>query len=788
MLNAAPDAADDFFTRPEDTAISGNLLANDSDLDGDTLSLFSATPPSTGALITDPAGNFTYTPSTNFVGDASFTYTISDGNGGADTASVTFRVTNINDIPDAKNDFFAIREEKVTLNALANDTDVDLANPVHTKFNTDPPDALRIIAVGMASNGQTALSAEGLVSYTPNRGFSGNDVFTYTVSDRGQDGIAGTSDDKMDTAHILIQIEIVDFFGIQGTGGDDAYLVRRDSSGANVEVFGNDAATGPLLFATPVSTAPPLPFDTRGGDDRLIIEGTNGNPVPFGGLHYIGGGDRTAGDRLIIRGGGIANGTYFANATTPGTGKLTLGGRDVTFLGVEAIDVSILNSFTVVTPNANDTLTLSSPADGSLRLAGTSGGLTLSPVNAREVGSFIIDAATEDKGVTVDDSLTVTADGVLPGNAGFVEYRSGRGGNTLVIQSGTTRIDSTTSGDGTLDTNVADGAQIVTHRVRQRSLTLGNGSRASVVPDGTSAGTSVLDNLSIPATATFDLSDNDLVLNPTAADRLSVFGTLYERLKSGYATGAWSGNGLASSAAQGNIDSTLALVDNAVLGMTQFSGELVDANSLLLNYTYSGDIDLNGTVDADDLTVFANNFGRTTGATQIDGDVDFNGTVDADDFTVFANNFGKRVGAALAAVPPAAAKDPPRRASSVQRTKDEMGASVVVSLPVESLWVERREMEHAASRGARRLHSVGKFAVPSVAQTKRSFGVAGSQAELGNQEEERELVVDLLARAIAADSVRDGIDGLADSRLATSSRRVRAAGALFGGELLNLAH
>jgi hypothetical protein len=127
-----------------------------------------------------------------------------------------------------------------------------------------------------------------------------------------------------------------------------------------------------------------------------------------------------------------------------------------------------------------------------------------------------------------------------------------------------------------------------------------------------------------------------------------MFGTLYERLKSGYAGGAWNGNGLTSSTAQSNSDTTLALVDNAILGLTQFSGEPVDENSILIKHTYYGDIDLNGAVDPDDLTVLANNFGRTSGATHVDGDIDFNGTVDADDLTVFANNFLKGVGAPLA--------------------------------------------------------------------------------------------------------------------------------------------
>jgi hypothetical protein len=53
-------------------------------------------------------------------------------------------------------------------------------------------------------------------------------------------------------------------------------------------------------------------------------------------------------------------------------------------------------------------------------------------------------------------------------------------------------------------------------------------------------------------------------------------------------------------------------------------------------------------VNADDLTIFANNFGKLTGAAQVDGDIDFDADVDADDLTVFANNFGKGAAAPLA--------------------------------------------------------------------------------------------------------------------------------------------
>jgi hypothetical protein len=395
--------------------------------------------------------------------------------------------------------------------------------------------------------------------------------------------------------------------------------------------------------------------------------------VPFGGIQYFGGGNGAGGDRLIIRDANTTSGTYTTRSTTSGVGVVTIGGREILFTGVEQIDVAGLNSFTVVTPNAADMLSVTSSAGGITHLTGTSGEFALSAVTFTNISTFIIDAATNDAGGG-NDSVTVSATGATPIDLGFIQYRSGSGANTLTIQSGTARINSTVAATGTLDTTVADAAGIVTHRFRQNSLSLGTGSRASVIPDGTSAGTSVLSNLNIPATATLDLADNDLVLKPTAANKQPLLSALYDRLKSGYAGGAWNGNGLTSSVAQSNRGTTLSLVDNAILGLTQFSGEPVDENSLLLKYTYFGDIDQNGAVDADDLTVFANNFGRTTGATQVDGDIDFNGTVDADDLTVFANNFGNGSG-----VPLAASSVP---SSAWDRT--------TAKLPVESLWVERR--------------------------------------------------------------------------------------------------
>ena len=90
-VNDPPVADDDTATTDEDYAVTINVLANDSDVDGDTLSVDSVTQASNGT-VTNNGTDVTYTPNTNFNGTDSFTYTASDGNGGTDTATVTVTV------------------------------------------------------------------------------------------------------------------------------------------------------------------------------------------------------------------------------------------------------------------------------------------------------------------------------------------------------------------------------------------------------------------------------------------------------------------------------------------------------------------------------------------------------------------------------------------------------------------------------------------------------------------------------------------------------------------------
>ncbi len=101
VANPVPVAQNDAYTGTEDVAITGNVRTNDSDPDGDALTV-NTTPvsgPSNGTLLLNSNGTFTYTPANNFTGTDTFTYEVTDADGATSTATVTLYVNPINDSP-----------------------------------------------------------------------------------------------------------------------------------------------------------------------------------------------------------------------------------------------------------------------------------------------------------------------------------------------------------------------------------------------------------------------------------------------------------------------------------------------------------------------------------------------------------------------------------------------------------------------------------------------------------------------------------------------------------------
>src|SRR4029079_18918800 len=165
----------DFTNTVEDVSVTIPALVNDSDVDGDTLTITSVSPASGTASISGT--NVVFTPATNFVGTATIGYSISDGNGGSASALITVTVSAVNDPPIAVNDFTnTVEDIAVTIQALVNDSDVD-------------GDTLTITSVSPTS-GTASISGTNVV-FTPATNFVGTATIGYSISD-GNGGSASS--------------------------------------------------------------------------------------------------------------------------------------------------------------------------------------------------------------------------------------------------------------------------------------------------------------------------------------------------------------------------------------------------------------------------------------------------------------------------------------------------------------------------------------------------------------------------------------------------------------------
>ena len=133
----------------------------------------------------------TFTPAADLCGDdaASFDYTVSDGNGGTDTGTVTIDLTCVNDAPVAVDDTATIDENSAAADhdVLDDDTDVE-------------GDELTLESVDVDAAEGTASIVDNMVRFTPAADFTGTATVTYVVTD-------GTADD---TGELVITVTPVD--------------------------------------------------------------------------------------------------------------------------------------------------------------------------------------------------------------------------------------------------------------------------------------------------------------------------------------------------------------------------------------------------------------------------------------------------------------------------------------------------------------------------------------------------------------------------------------------------
>ncbi|SFG43965.1 Hint domain-containing protein [Sulfitobacter dubius] len=368
--NDAPVAEDDMLEIDEDTSGTVDVLGNDTDANGDTLTITMASCP-VGDVVINDDGTLTFTPNADFNGDTTITYTVDDGNGGTDTGTVNVTVNPVNDAPVANDDTASTTgTDAVVIPVLENDTDVD-------------GDVLSV-ADASSDDGTVTINDDGTITFEADDGFTGDATITYTVSDPDGltdegtvtvtvgdggatrdgyvDGTAGA--DLIDTAYtgdpdgdmidnddaLLPGAEGDDDYVRAGDGDDTIFAGDGDDNveggAGSDEVYGGDGddmiTTGNGDIAPdlgyPESDSDSLSFDPdtdpendrdyvdggagndtiSTGDDRDTIYGGTGDDVINAGIDddFVDGGD---GDDRIVGGegndsllGGAGNDTIYA--------------------------------------------------------------------------------------------------------------------------------------------------------------------------------------------------------------------------------------------------------------------------------------------------------------------------------------------------------------------------------------------------------------------------------------------------------------------------------------------
>jgi hypothetical protein len=188
--NRPPVAVNDNKSTHAGVALTFDPRANDSEPDGDPLTITAKTDGAHGFVqILSGGTQIKFTPTAGYVGTDSFTYTISDGLGGFATATVAMTMGNT--APSAVNDTMAVSlNTAASLDPRTNDTDAD-------------GDALTITAKTDGAHGTVAITGGGAgITYTPANGYTGADSFTYTIADGNGGTATGTANVTVSTATV----------------------------------------------------------------------------------------------------------------------------------------------------------------------------------------------------------------------------------------------------------------------------------------------------------------------------------------------------------------------------------------------------------------------------------------------------------------------------------------------------------------------------------------------------------------------------------------------------------
>ncbi|ELI0637609.1 tandem-95 repeat protein, partial [Vibrio harveyi] len=424
-VNDAPVAVNDAVSTDEDTAVTIDVLANDSDPENDTLTITAASVPAEQGTVTIVDGKLVFTPAENFNGDATISYTISDGQL-TDDATVAVTVNPVNDAPVAVNDTVSTDEDTaVTIDVLANDSDPE-------------NDTLTITAASVPAEQGTVAIVDGKLVFTPAENFNGDATISYTISD-GQlsdDATVAVTVNPVNDAPVAVNDTVA-------TDEDTAVTIdvlANDSDPENDQLTITNASVpaeqgtvtivdGKLVF-TPAenfngdATISYTISDGQLSDDATVAVTVNPvNDAPVAVNDAVSTDEDTAVTIDVL-----------ANDSDPENDQLTITNASVP---AEQGTVTIVDGKLVFTPaeNFNGDATISyTISDGQLTDDATVA-VTVNPVNDAPVAVNDTVSTDEDTAVTIDvlandsdpenDTLTITAASV-PAEQGTVTIVDGK--------------------------------------------------------------------------------------------------------------------------------------------------------------------------------------------------------------------------------------------------------------------------------------------------------------------------------------------------------------------------
>ncbi|MDJ0960174.1 MAG: Ig-like domain-containing protein [Acidimicrobiia bacterium] len=388
-VNDPPTAVDDADTTLEDTAAFVDVLANDSDIDLDGLTVDSVTQGANGT-VTNNGTDVTYDPDPDWNGIDTFTYTITDGNGEFDTATVTITVAPVNDEPGfITGGNVAVLEDSGAYLALwasgisTGPADEVTQNLTFTVTNNTNPGLFAVTP---------AVTPGGTLTFTPAADANGSADITIELSDDG-----GTANGGDDTSPPVVFTITVDPVNDPPTAVDDAYGTLEDT---------------PLTVAAPGVLGNDTDIDSGGLTATLVAPPGSAQSFtlnPDGSFYYTPLPDFNGTDTFTYRAfdGGLLSNTATVTITVTTTADPPV----LDPIGGQSVDEGTLLGFvaTASDPDSGDTLTFSlsgEPAGASITAGGA---FTWTPTETQGPGSYTFDViVTDDSPGTLTDTETIT--------------------------------------------------------------------------------------------------------------------------------------------------------------------------------------------------------------------------------------------------------------------------------------------------------------------------------------------------------------------------------------------